>query len=117
MTISKGLLVTGGFCEGPNEVDNGNVTIQENVIVTGVPPASGMHIDSNQIANGNLHVFKNVGMGAKDVVFNNVLNGDIQCYENDPPFVGGPNMGRAPNQPPIMFPPLNGDNQCVGTST
>jgi hypothetical protein len=117
MEIAQGLLVTGGFCEGPNEVKNGNVTIEENEIVTGAPPASGMHIDSNQIANGNLHVFKNFGMGAKDVVGNNVVNGDIQCYENTPPFIGGPNSGHAPNQPPFMMPPLMGDNQCFGTSS
>jgi hypothetical protein len=111
MTISKGLLVTDAFCEGPNNVINGNVTIAENRILAGAPPGSGMYISSNQISNGNLHVLKNTGAGTKAVQNNRVVNGDIQCYENSPVFVGGPNAGRAPNQPP----PLNGHNQCVGT--
>jgi hypothetical protein len=111
MRIAQGLLVTGAFCEGPNNVINGNITIEENVIGPGAPPGSGMFIDSNQISNGNLHVSKNVGPGAKAVQGNRVVNGDIQCYENTTPFIGAPNTGRAPNQPPA------GRNQCVGTST
>jgi hypothetical protein len=115
MTIVKGLLV--GFT-GENYVQNGNVTVEDNVILGG----TSMSVDSQQIANGNLHVFKNTGPGAKSVMKNNVSpNGDIQCYENEDPFVGGPNQGRAPKSvivpsfPPV-FPPTTAPNQCSGTS-
>jgi hypothetical protein len=109
MKIEQGLLV--GFT-GENYLPNGNVTVEDNVIVAGTAPSAGMRIDSQQIAKGNLHVFKNTGPGAKSVMSNNVVNGDIQCYENEAPFVGGPNTGRAPNQPP---PFMSGRNQCFGT--
>jgi hypothetical protein len=115
MRIAKGLLVGFGF--GGNDVRNGDVTVEDNVIVAGTDVSQGMRVHAQQIANGNLHVFKNTGPGAKSVMHNDVVRGDIQCYENEQPFVGGPNMGRAPNQPPVVFPPLTGKNQCIGTST
>jgi hypothetical protein len=113
MTIAKGLLVTGDF-GGVNQVVNGNVVVQEN---HSLPSNTQWSVDQNQIRNGNLHVFKNTGLVVKNVTRNVVTNGDIQCYENQPPFIGAPNAGRAPNQPPFMIPPLSGHNQCVGTST
>jgi hypothetical protein len=118
MTIEKGLLV--GFT-GQNLVQNGNVTVEDNVIVAGTLANQGLRVDSQQIANGNLHVFKNTGPGAKSVMGNNVMKGDIQCYENEDPFVGGPNTGRAPKAVPVfsfppVFPPKTAPNQCAGSS-
>jgi hypothetical protein len=100
------------YCSAPNFVNNGNIKVEDNFLMAGEP----LRIGVAQIANGNLHVFKNKGVIPKIVTNNNVTNGDIQCYENDPPFTGGPNTGRAPNQPPFMVPPLTGQNQCSGTS-
>jgi hypothetical protein len=113
MTIARGLILDNSYCSAPNILENGNIKVEGNRLTAG----EGMRIGQQFLANGNLHVFKNKGALPKSVMQNTVVNGDIQCYENDPPFVGGPNSGRAPNQPPVAFPPLTGKNQCVGTST
>lgn len=107
MTVTFGIFVDNGFCSALLFVNNGSVKVEDNHVL----PGARMSVGEAQLANGNLHVFKNTGPGLKEVNNNNVSKGDIQCYENDPPFVGGPNIGRAPNQPPP------GRNQCFGTST
>jgi hypothetical protein len=43
---------------------------------------------------------------------NFVSNGVIQCYDNSPRFVGGPNTGKADRW---MGFPFFGPNQCMGT--
>jgi hypothetical protein len=102
--------VTGSVGAQSNDIQKGNVTFVENII----PADEIVFVWSNfpKIA-GNLQVFKNTGPGGK-FVFTNPVLGVIQCYENDEPFVGGPNFGRAPDQPPPL---LSGKNQCFGTST
>jgi hypothetical protein len=84
----------------------GNVKAEDNTI----PPGEIFDIANNAIG-GNLQVFKNKGLANKEVQFNTVA-GVIQCWENEPPFVGGPNTGRAD---PFMGPPFFGPNQCLGT--
>jgi hypothetical protein len=102
--------MTGSVFTTSNDIQKGNVQFVENII----PANENLFIWSNfpRIA-GNLQVFKNTGPGGKFVFANPVL-GVIQCYENDPPFVGGLNFGRAPDQPPPL---MSGKNQCFGTST
>jgi hypothetical protein len=116
MTISRFIRLDIAYCSAPNILENGSIKVEDNFIPAGV---EGMHIGQAQIANGNLHVFKNRGSGPKTVMGNNVMNGDIQCYENDPPFVGGPNTGRAPKSVVVSSFPLplvTAPNQCSGTS-
>jgi hypothetical protein len=74
------------FCPG-NKVA-GNVVVQENVI----PAGEAMAVDRN-VVGGNLQVFKNRGMGAKSVLANEVRE-NVQCKENDEPFLGGPNAAQ-----------------------
>jgi hypothetical protein len=108
LTVNFGIFVDNKFCSAPSFLDNGGIKVEDNHVLAGAE----MRVGEAQIANGNLHVFKNTGPGMKGVNNNNVSNGDIQCYENEDPFVGGPNMGRAPNQPPPL---MSGRNQCFGT--
>lgn len=102
--------MTGSVFATSNDVQKGNVQFVGNII----PANENLFIWSNfpRIA-GDLQVFKNTGPGGK-FVFTNPVLGVIQCYENEPPFVGGPNFGRAPDQPPPL---MSGKNQCFGTST
>jgi hypothetical protein len=107
--------MTGSVATISNDVQKGNVQFVDNII--SVAPTGELEIlfiwsNFPRIA-GNLQVFKNTGPGPK-FVFQNPVEGVIQCYENDPPFLGGPNFGRAPDQPPPL---MSGKNQCFGTST
>jgi hypothetical protein len=114
MTVANfGIYVSNAFCSALTFVNNGTVKVEDNHILGNAVLDVGEQI----IANGNLHVFKNTGPGMKSVQFNSVQNGDIQCYENENPFVGGPNQGRAPKSVFVtMFPPVTAPNQCFGTS-
>jgi hypothetical protein len=78
---------SGPFCAG-NDVPAGNILVQENVI----PGSEGMAVDRNTVG-GNVQVFKNRGQGPKTVLAN-IVRQDLQCKENDEPFVGGPNLTR-----------------------
>jgi DUF4097 and DUF4098 domain-containing protein YvlB len=80
------VLKSTGFIEVEFNTVGGNVKIEDNV------PRSGMTIFGNQVA-GNMQVFKNRGTAPKQVVLN-VVREDLQCFENDPPFVGGPNAAQ-----------------------
>lgn len=62
----------------------GNVKVEDNVI-----QITGMSVVGNAVA-GDMGVFKNTGEGPKQVVANTVRQ-NLQCFENTPPFVGGPN--------------------------
>lgn len=64
----------------------GNVQVEDNFVPTG----DDLVIAFNTIPN-NLQVYKNTGPGLKTVTANTA--GTIQCFENAPPFVGGPNAG------------------------
>jgi len=74
---------------------HGNVQITESFIPPKpAAPFFGLDVRDSFIAQ-DLQVFKNKGPGPK-VVAGNTVGQSIQCFENDPPFVGGPNA--APNK-------------------
>jgi hypothetical protein len=64
----------------------GNVQVEDNFI----PAGDDLVIAFNTIPH-NLQVYKNTGPGSK-TVSNNTAD-TIQCFDNGPPFVGGPNAG------------------------
>jgi hypothetical protein len=64
-----------------------NIQLQENLVV--LAANEELRLQGNSVA-GNAQVFKNKGTGDKFVT-GNTVGGNLQCTENDPPFVGGPN--------------------------
>jgi hypothetical protein len=66
----------------------GNLDVIDNVVQT--LPGSGSSITSNEV-DGNMAVIRTRGTGAKTVTRNTVA-GTLRCFENDPPFVGAPNI-------------------------
>jgi hypothetical protein len=64
-----------------------NVLIQDNFLVN-----NGLDININSVGQ-NLQVFKNRGPAPK-LIFGNTVGEALQCFENDPPFVGGPNVAQ-----------------------
>lgn len=89
---------TGGCVEVEFNTVGGHIRVEDNVIPTTVCPppplgiptvASGMSVSSNMVS-GHLQVLRNSGDGAKQVVSNTVVR-KLQCFDNDDPFVGGPN--------------------------
>ena len=110
MTSTRGIIVGGSgvtvggvvprLCRG-NEIRKGNIEVKENHVTASV----GVSVRENLIGTmgdgGNLQVFKNTGTGQKDVNFNTVSKGTIQCYDNQLPFNGTLNTGKKdppPNQ-------------------
>lgn len=86
--INGGIFVGGPGCAafgGGNNVGKGNIKVEDNFIT----PAFGLQVGQNQVAQ-NIQVFKNKGPGAKSVQGNTAAE-SIQCFDNDAPFVGGPN--------------------------
>jgi hypothetical protein len=84
------VLLGGAFCQnlgGGNTVAKGNINVEDNVI--GALAPFGLEIADNTIGH-NLQVFKNEGPGAKRVQQNTARQ--VQCKENAPPFLGGPNV-------------------------
>lgn len=90
---------SGAACPTGVDVRNGNLIVEDNVI----PPSFSMTVgglapgQSNTVS-GNLQVFNNRGVATKRVQFNTVSSnplipgsGNLQCFKNDAPFVGGPN--------------------------
>jgi hypothetical protein len=84
-----GAIVMGGPAFCANQF-RGNLKIEENLILV---------LDINLVSVGqNMQVFKNRGTGTK-LIFSNTVGQNLQCFENDPPFVGGPNAaGKAEGQ-------------------
>jgi hypothetical protein len=78
------------FCQ-PNIVEKGTIKVEDNLVVGGA--FFGLQIRQNQVAQ-NLQVFKNKGPGAPKVVQGNTVGQDLQCFENDQPFIGGPNAAQ-----------------------
>ncbi len=87
----------GSNCEGfgdGNTLPKGNIKVEENTIT---PIYTLLEITGNSVG-GDVLVFKNQGPGTK-LVENNTVAQNLQCFENEPPFVGGPNMaGKAEGQ-------------------
>jgi hypothetical protein len=75
------------FCAlpSPNNVQKGNVQVEDNTI----PAPAFLSITNNTVAQ-NLQVYKTRGSGVKTVM-GNVVGESVQCFDNQPPFVGGPN--------------------------
>jgi hypothetical protein len=67
-------------------VGEGNIKVEDNFI----PPGEFLAVDFNNVVAQNLQVFKNTGAGPKNVS-TNTAGESIQCFENNPPFFGGPN--------------------------
>lgn len=93
----QSIFVTVGdeeFCSGfggGNLVLKGNIKVSENNLISAI--IGGIRVDQNSVPEGNIQVFKNTGEGPKTVQ-NNVVGKNLQCFENSPPFVGGPNFAQ-----------------------
>jgi hypothetical protein len=66
----------------------GNVKVEDNF----TPAGQFLTVDFSDVAQ-NVQVFKNTGPGSKFVLGNTVRE-SLQCFENAPPFIGGPNVAR-----------------------
>ena len=75
---------------GKGRVLKGDIQVRENTIA---PFVRSLGVDNNFVLQGNVQVFKNAGEGRKTVQ-NNQVGKDLQCFENTPPFVGGPNVAQ-----------------------
>jgi hypothetical protein len=80
--------ITQGLLEVEFNTVGGNIKVEDNVIQS----PSSMSVLGNRVT-GNLQVFKNTGTGPKQVVSNTVRE-NLQCFENDPLFIGGPNAAQ-----------------------
>jgi hypothetical protein len=67
----------------------GNIKVEDNLVNA---PDGSLGVISNRVAQ-NLQVFKNRGTASKFVT-NNTVGESLQCFENDPPFTGTPNVAR-----------------------
>lgn len=83
----------GGGLLGGNTLPKGSIKVEENTI----PADRRLTIEGNSVGE-NVLVVKNQGPGTK-LVQNNTVGQNLQCFENEPPFVGGPNTaGKAEGQ-------------------
>jgi hypothetical protein len=78
-----GEIVVGVAGHG-NSVNRGNIFLQEN------RPVAHFEVNDNTVGQ-NIQVFKTFGPGVPKTVVNNRAGENLQCFENDPPFIGGPN--------------------------
>jgi hypothetical protein len=85
--------VAGG---GGNILEKGNVQVKDNTVV------GNLGVDQNQV-DGNVLVYKNSGPGNKTVAFNTVTK-NLQCKDNDPPFLVGTNTVGGKNDCPAVLP-------------
>jgi hypothetical protein len=67
----------------------GAVDVVSNVI----PPTNVLQVMGNTIG-GTSHVSNNVGPGFFKAVQGNTVAKTLVCENNDPPFIGGPNVAR-----------------------
>jgi hypothetical protein len=72
----------------PNPI-RGNVKVEDNFVS---PVEEFIFVSRNEVEQ-NVQVFKNKGPGRKRVS-ENVVAQSLQCFENDPPFIGAPNVAR-----------------------
>jgi hypothetical protein len=72
-----------------SSVQKGNLQLFENQTVTGL---LGIRVQNTEVAQ-DLQVFKNRGPSPK-VVTGNTVGENLQCFENDPPFTGQPNVAK-----------------------
>lgn len=74
---------TGRILVADAVLETGNLQVEENVVET------SLDVTRNRVAQ-NLEVRKHQG-GAAKVVRDNTVHQKLECKENAPPFVGGPN--------------------------
>jgi hypothetical protein len=86
-------LSVGGIQLLNNNLQKGNIKVEDNNL------QFPMLIIGNTVAE-NIQVFKNRGPGVKQVT-GNTAGESIQCKENDPVFIGGPNV--APKKEGLCF--------------
>lgn len=67
----------------------GNIKVEENNVAPHPVPAVFHLRVSNNVGAVNIQIFKNRGLAPKTVQNNQARL--LQCFDNDPPFVGGPN--------------------------
>jgi hypothetical protein len=80
-----GSICEGGF-GGGNTLAQGSIRVKRNTNTTfGI----GLEIVGNTVG-GDLQVLRNQGPQTK-LVQNNTVAGKLQCFDNESPFVGGPN--------------------------
>jgi hypothetical protein len=65
-------------------LEKGSIKIEENTTTSAL-----FEVTSNSVS-GNIQIFKNSGSASK-LVSANIAGGAIQCFENQLPFIGGPN--------------------------
>jgi hypothetical protein len=80
-----GSICEGGF-GGGNTLAQGSIRVKSNsTTIFGI----GIEIVGNTVG-GDLQVLRNTGPQTK-LVQNNTVVGTLECFDNEPPFVGGPN--------------------------
>jgi hypothetical protein len=83
---STPLLQVAGNDVTSDPVASGNLVVEENV------PGVMASVTDNDVT-GNAVISKTTGPGVKEVVDNRVRQ-NLQCFDNSPPFVGGPNVAQ-----------------------
>ena len=86
LVVIGGTLCNEGVGDG-NILEKGSLTVEDNVIASGF--LIGLRINNNQVGK-NLTVLRNLQGDFKTVAANTVGR-TVQCFENDEPFIGGPN--------------------------
>jgi hypothetical protein len=84
--IEKGRFPFGDWIVVQTILRRGNVKVEENGTIF-----DSLVVDST--VRQNVQVFKNFGPGPK-FVQRNIVGQDLQCKENQDPFIGGPNTAR-----------------------
>jgi hypothetical protein len=95
--VGGNLIVTDNATEGILQVADNDIAGFGEVLASGNlevkrNAAGDLDITDNDV-NGNATVSENLGPGAKKVVANRVAE-KLECFDNHPPFVGGPNTAR-----------------------
>jgi hypothetical protein len=85
--ILRGRFPLGDWTVFQSTVLNGNIIAEDNEAIF------FSRVAQNPLVSGNVQIFKNTGTAQKNVRLNTILQ-DLQCFENDPPFLGSPNVAR-----------------------
>jgi hypothetical protein len=74
---------TAAFINPSGAIVSGGLVVRDNVA------GDVLQVAANEVT-GDIAVMRNRGPAQKEVS-GNVINGNLECFDNDPPFVGGPN--------------------------
>lgn len=86
--VGVGVGALAPICATPNFVRKGNIQLEDNI-----PADAGLQVLLNRVAQ-NLQVYKSRGAFPVKLVQNNIVFENLQCFDNDPPFVGAPNAAK-----------------------